>query len=125
MATGCARWSGRRSCRTRCARERTRWCSSWWERSRGGSWRAWRRRAWPRRCYMLLALDTSTALASVALYDGTLRAEATWPSGRTHSQQVLPMAVRLLEEQGLGPDDLTAVAVAIGPGSYTGVRVGV
>ena len=73
---------------------------------------------------MLLALDTSTALASVALYDGTLRAEATWHAGRNHSQQVLPMAVRLLEEQGLGPDALTAVGVAIGPGSYTGVRVG-
>ncbi|HZR97390.1 MAG TPA: tRNA (adenosine(37)-N6)-threonylcarbamoyltransferase complex dimerization subunit type 1 TsaB [Chloroflexota bacterium] len=73
---------------------------------------------------MLLALDTSTALASVALYDGTLRAEATWHAGRNHSQQVLPMAVRLLEEQGLGPDALTAVGVAVGPGSYTGVRVG-
>jgi tRNA threonylcarbamoyladenosine biosynthesis protein TsaB len=73
---------------------------------------------------MLLALDTSTALASVALYDGTLRAEATWHAGRNHSQQVLPTAVRLLEEQGLGPADLRAVGVAVGPGSYTGVRVG-
>jgi tRNA threonylcarbamoyladenosine biosynthesis protein TsaB len=73
---------------------------------------------------MLLALDTSTALASVALYDGTLKAEATWHAGRNHSQQVMPTAVRLLEEQGLGPEALTAVGVAIGPGSYTGVRVG-
>jgi tRNA threonylcarbamoyladenosine biosynthesis protein TsaB len=74
---------------------------------------------------MLLALDTSTALASIALYDGALRAEATWRAGRKHSTQVLPTAVRLLEQQGLGAADLRGVAVAIGPGSYTGVRVGI
>lgn len=73
---------------------------------------------------MLLALDTSTSLAGVALYDGALRAEATWQAGRHHSEQVLPTAVRLLADQGLGPEALTAVAAAIGPGSYTGVRVG-
>lgn len=73
---------------------------------------------------MLLALDTSTALAGVALYDGTVRAEAIWRAGRQHSTQVLPEAVRLLEQQGLGPTDLRAVGVAVGPGSYTGVRVG-
>jgi tRNA threonylcarbamoyladenosine biosynthesis protein TsaB len=74
---------------------------------------------------MLLALDTSTALAGVALYDGTLRAEATWRVGREHSTQVLPEAERLLGQQGLAPADLRAVAVAVGPGSYTGVRVGI
>ena len=74
---------------------------------------------------MLLALDTSTTLAGVALYDGALRAESTWQAGRSHSAQVLPEAVRLLERQGLGTADLQAVAVATGPGSYTGVRVGV
>ena len=73
---------------------------------------------------MLLALDTSTAVASVALYDGALRAETTWQAGRNHSAQVLPAAVRLLEDQGLGPRDLRAIAVATGPGSYTGLRVG-
>src|SRR5262249_60175027 len=73
---------------------------------------------------MLLALDTSTALAGVALYDGAVRAELTWHAGRGHTTQVLPEAVRLLEAQGLGPRDLRAVAVATGPGSYTGLGVG-
>jgi tRNA threonylcarbamoyladenosine biosynthesis protein TsaB len=74
---------------------------------------------------MLLALDTSTGLAGVALYDGALRAELVWQAGREHTAQVLAEAVRLLEGQRLTPADLQAVAVAIGPGSYTGVRVGV
>ncbi len=74
---------------------------------------------------MLLALDTSTGLAGVALYDGALRAELVWQAGRDHTAQVLAEAVRLLEGQRLTPADLQAVAVAIGPGSYTGVRLGV
>jgi tRNA threonylcarbamoyladenosine biosynthesis protein TsaB len=74
---------------------------------------------------MLLALDTSTALAGVALYDGLLRAEVTWVAGRNHSAEVLPEVARLLAGQGVATGELQGVAVAIGPGSYTGVRVGV
>lgn len=73
---------------------------------------------------MLLAFDTSTAVASVAVYDGALRGETTWRAERRHTEQVLPTAVQLLELLGLGPQDLRAVAVATGPGSYTGLRVG-
>jgi tRNA threonylcarbamoyladenosine biosynthesis protein TsaB len=73
---------------------------------------------------VLLAFDTSTAVASVAVYDGALRGETTWRAERRHTEQVLPMAIYLLERLGHGPQDLRAVAVATGPGSYTGLRVG-
>lgn len=73
---------------------------------------------------MLLAIDTSTATAGLALYDGALRAELTWRAGREHSSQVMPEAERLLGRLGLRAGDLSAVAVARGPGSFTGVRVG-
>ena len=56
---------------------------------------------------MLLALDTSTGLAGVALYDGTVRAELTWHAGRNHTTQVLPAAVRLLADKQT--DVLTAL----------------
>lgn len=73
---------------------------------------------------MLLAIDTSTALASVALYDGGVVAETNWLAGRRHSSEVLPTIDAMLARQGVRPADLQAVAVACGPGSYTGVRVG-
>ena len=73
---------------------------------------------------MILALDTSTAIASVALYDGAVSAEVTWRSGRGHSVELLPQAAALMKLRRVEPKDLLAVAVAVGPGSYTGVRVG-
>jgi tRNA threonylcarbamoyladenosine biosynthesis protein TsaB len=73
---------------------------------------------------MLLAIDTSTELAGLALYDGAVQAELTWVAGRKHSQQLLTQLERLLELRGLSPASLTAVAAARGPGSFTGVRVG-
>src|SRR5438309_311964 len=121
----CAPSNGRTCCRRACGPVPASSCSRSRLTTRARSRRGWWRPGSPRRCLMLLALDTSTALASVALYDGTVRAEATWRAGREHSTQVLPTAVRLLEQQGLGPPDLSGVAVAIGPGSYTGVRVGI
>jgi tRNA threonylcarbamoyladenosine biosynthesis protein TsaB len=73
---------------------------------------------------VLLAIDSSTELAGLALYDGTVQAELTWVAERKHSQQLLPQVQRLLELRGLSPAALTAVAAARGPGSFTGVRVG-
>ena len=74
---------------------------------------------------MLLAVDTATRFASIALYDGSgVIAEESWRSDNNHSREVLPSISDMLARQGLGPDDLTAVAVAIGPGSFTGLRIG-
>lgn len=74
---------------------------------------------------MLLALDTATRFASMALHDGrVLRYEATWEAGRQHTTQLMPRVVAALEELRLGPDALSAVAVSLGPGSFTGLRVG-
>lgn len=73
---------------------------------------------------MILALDTSTAIASVALYDGTVSGEVTWRSGRGHSVELMVQAQSLMRLRRVEPKQLVAVAVATGPGSYTGLRVG-
>jgi tRNA threonylcarbamoyladenosine biosynthesis protein TsaB len=73
---------------------------------------------------MLLAIDTSTQLAGLALYDGEVRAELTWVAGRRHSAELFPEMERLLKLTGLEVGALRAIAAARGPGSFTGVRVG-
>lgn len=73
---------------------------------------------------MLLALDTSTAIASIALYDGSISAEMTWYSGRNHSVELLAQTANLMRLRRVEPEQLTGIAAATGPGSYTGLRVG-
>ncbi len=75
---------------------------------------------------MLLALDTATQLMSLALYDGyNLLAEQTWHTAFNHSMQLAPTLQSVLDRAGVTTADLTAIAVCIGPGSYSGLRVGV
>ena len=75
---------------------------------------------------LLLAFETSAKAASVALFEGnTLLAEQYQNTGLTHSQTLLVMAEDLLKQCGKTPQDVQAVAVANGPGSFTGVRIGV
>ena len=75
---------------------------------------------------LILAFETSAKAASVALHDGAkLLAEAYQNTGLTHSQTLMVMAQDLLKQCGFTPKDVTAVAVAAGPGSFTGVRIGV
>jgi tRNA threonylcarbamoyladenosine biosynthesis protein TsaB len=73
---------------------------------------------------MLLAIDTSTSLTGLACYDGAALGECVWHSGRDHTAQLLPQLDMLLRHLGRGPGDLSAVAVALGPGSWSGLRVG-
>ena len=74
----------------------------------------------------ILAFETSAKAASVALTDGgKLLAESYQNTGMTHSQTLMVMAQELLKTCGLCPKDVDAVAVASGPGSFTGVRIGV
>lgn len=75
---------------------------------------------------MLLAIDTSTSWISLALFDGTqLRYEATWESQHHHTVEVAPAIERMFNHTGINQQDLTGLAVAIGPGSFTSLRIGV
>ncbi len=74
----------------------------------------------------ILAFETSAKAASVALMDEkTLLGQSYQNTGLTHSQTLLTMAQDLMNTCGCTPADITAVAVAAGPGSFTGVRIGV
>ena len=74
----------------------------------------------------ILALESSAVAASAALCeDETLIAQAFQNSGLTHSQTLLPMVEHLLQGCSLTPADLDLIAVAAGPGSFTGLRIGV
>lgn len=74
----------------------------------------------------ILAFETSAKAASVALMEnGKLLGESYQNTGLTHSQTLMVMAEDLLKTAGLTAQDVDAVAVAAGPGSFTGVRIGV
>jgi tRNA threonylcarbamoyladenosine biosynthesis protein TsaB len=74
---------------------------------------------------VLLAIDTSTAWISLALHDGAfVRYEITWQSQHHHTVELAPAIAQLFEHTGTTPADLTGLAVAIGPGSFTSLRIG-
>lgn len=73
----------------------------------------------------ILAMDSTARVASVALCeDGTLLGEYTVNNGNTHSETLLPMVESLLKLLSLCIDEIDAFAVSVGPGSFTGVRIG-
>ncbi|HOJ09466.1 MAG TPA: tRNA (adenosine(37)-N6)-threonylcarbamoyltransferase complex dimerization subunit type 1 TsaB [Clostridiales bacterium] len=74
----------------------------------------------------ILAADTSSAVASVAVMeDSTLLGEYTLNHKKTHSQKLVPMINEILKNLELTPEEIDAFAVSIGPGSFTGLRIGV
>jgi len=73
----------------------------------------------------ILAVDTSTVSGSVALLDGeTLTAEWTLHSAQTHNRRLLKTVEFLLKEAGWNLDQVEGFAVTTGPGSFTGLRIG-
>jgi tRNA threonylcarbamoyladenosine biosynthesis protein TsaB len=74
---------------------------------------------------MILAIDTATAFSGLALWgDSRLWAEEIWHSPLTHSVQLMPRIERMLLTQRVAVGDLACIAVSLGPGSFTGLRVG-
>ena len=74
----------------------------------------------------ILGIDTSGKIASVALCDeNTCLAQTTVLTKLTHSQVILPMVEKVLKDSALTLDDVDYFAVADGPGSYTGLRIGI
>jgi tRNA threonylcarbamoyladenosine biosynthesis protein TsaB len=80
---------------------------------------------------LVLAFDTATAAVTVALYEWCpgeairMRAATEAVDRRRHAELLAPSIAAVLAEAGVAPADLSAVAVGVGPGPYTGLRVGV
>jgi tRNA threonylcarbamoyladenosine biosynthesis protein TsaB len=74
---------------------------------------------------MILAIDTATRWAGLALHDGTaVIAEHGWRCLNNHTIEMTPAIDDMLQRAGIEPSDLSGIAAAVGPGSYTGLRVG-
>ncbi|MFO7624699.1 MAG: tRNA (adenosine(37)-N6)-threonylcarbamoyltransferase complex dimerization subunit type 1 TsaB [Anaerolineales bacterium] len=74
---------------------------------------------------MLLAVDTSSRIIGVALYDGLrVLGETVWASDDYHTVELAPAVAETVARAGYQIKDLQAVAVATGPGSFTGLRIG-
>ena len=74
----------------------------------------------------ILALDTTSKLASVSLLiDGNIVGTKYNENQKTHSERVIPMMEELLNENNMTPRDIDLFGVTIGPGSFTGIRIGI
>jgi len=74
---------------------------------------------------MLLAMDTSTRSVGIALYTGEkVVSEWVWESNDFHTVELAPMIAKMMEQVSVKPNNLKAIAIATGPGSFTGLRIG-
>jgi len=74
---------------------------------------------------VLLAIDTSTRSLGIALYDGLqVLSESVWTCADHHTVQLAPAIQDILNRAGVKMEDIQAMAVALGPGSFTGLRIG-
>ena len=72
----------------------------------------------------VLTIDTSSPQGSIALYDGQSLSTRSWPAGRSHTTTLLSEIHHLLDTTEVEIATLAAISVAIGPGTFTGLRVG-
>ncbi|NOQ21131.1 MAG: tRNA (adenosine(37)-N6)-threonylcarbamoyltransferase complex dimerization subunit type 1 TsaB [Candidatus Aegiribacteria sp.] len=73
-----------------------------------------------------LGIESTTATGGVAVMkNGVLLAEECFPVRATHSEKILPGIARLLKQAEVTPEEITGIAVSSGPGSYTGLRIGI
>ena len=74
---------------------------------------------------MLLSVDTSTRYAGAALYDdGRVVSSRSWYSAVNHTVELMPAVAQILQSRGLSPKDLEGIAIALGPGGFSALRVG-
>src|SRR5215212_99716 len=72
----------------------------------------------------ILSIDTSTGQVGIALYDGRTLSTRSWPADRSHTTTLLSEIHHLLDRGEANVRELAAVAIATGPGAFTGLRVG-
>ena len=74
---------------------------------------------------MLLAVDTSTQRVGIALYDGSqFLCEESWVSRQYHTVELANAVQTILSRAGISAANLKVLSVAVGPGSFTGLRIG-
>jgi tRNA threonylcarbamoyladenosine biosynthesis protein TsaB len=82
--------------------------------------------SWLSEAEWILAVDTATETLSLALYDGhRVVAESAWPAQMHHTVELAPAVEDMLRRTGVKPEEIRAVGVAQGPGSYTALRIGI
>ena len=72
----------------------------------------------------LLAIDTTGAYSSIAIYDDGIIAQIVNHEDYSHLQKLVPTIKELMDEEKVKPEELDAIAVSRGPGSFTGIRIG-